>query len=82
VSGEPEAAEFFYGVEFGGASPFPRSHGGGDRFREHTGTTGYFFYPQLRRQGPDMANDWFEMIEDVMEKDWAAGARASVAGTR
>ncbi len=77
VSGKPTISEFFYGTEFGGPSPFPN---GGNRFREHTGQEGYFFYPTLRRRGPQMAVDWFEMIEDVMEKDWNAGAARARAG--
>ena len=80
VSGRPMVSEFFYGVEFGGPAPFPRQYGGGDRFREHTGITGYFFYPTLRRKGPGLAEEWFDMIEGVMEREWNKGAAAAQAG--
>ena len=77
---QPVMSEFFYGVEFGGPS-FEGMRNRGHRFREHTGTRGYFFYPTLRSHGEDMAEQWFDMIEDVMDKDWRQGAQAAVAGT-
>lgn len=41
--------------------------GGGytSQFRPHLGTTGYFFYPVVRREGPNMVREYAAVIDEV-----------------
>jgi hypothetical protein len=79
--------DVFFGVEFGGGkfragNPTHRQtvrgglvrRGGGftSQFRPHKGRTGYFFYPTVRSEGPNIVRMYAEGVERV-RKDWAKG---------
>ncbi len=79
--------DIFFGTEFGGGkfrSGNPTSRqtsrggvvrkGGGytSQFRPHRGTQGYFFYPTVRSQGPNIVRMYAEGVERV-RKQWAKG---------
>lgn len=69
VSGGARISELFYGAEFGSSDwrfPDPKS-------------AGRFFYPTLRSEGPEYAQDWFRHIEDAMEKTWNKGSSRAAA---
>lgn len=67
ASGGATAGELFFGTEFGS-----------DRFPQFPSrSTGYFFYPTLRAEGPELADDWFEDVFDLMADTWNRGARAA-----
>lgn len=68
ASGGATAGELFFGTEFGGqTSPttqqFPAKN-----------ARGYFFYPTLRAEGPELAQDWIEEILELLTDDWNRGA--------
>lgn len=48
--------------------------GGGytTQFRPHLGTQGYFFYPTVRREGPNTVREYARMIDEV-RKDFERG---------
>ena len=79
--------DVFFGTEFGGGkygrgNPTTRStvrggvvrRGGGytSQFRPHKGTTGYFFYPTVRAEGPNIVRMYAAGVERV-RKQWAKG---------
>ena len=79
--------DMFFGVEFGGGkfrkgNPTHRQtvrgglvrRGGGytSQFRPHKGRTGYFFYPTVRDEGPNIVRMYANGVERV-RKDWAKG---------
>jgi hypothetical protein len=79
--------DVFFGTEFGGGkygkgNPTGRQtvRGGTVRkgkgyttqFRPHKGTTGYFFYPTVRAEGPNIVRMYAAGVERV-RKQWAKG---------
>ena len=79
--------DVFFGTEFGGGkygkgNTTPRTtvrgalvrRGGGytTQFRPHRGTTGYFFYPTVRSEGPNIVRMYADGVERV-RKQWARG---------
>jgi len=79
--------DVFFGTEFGGGkfrSGNPTSRqtsrggvvrkGGGytSQFRPHKGTQGYFFYPTVRSEGPNIVRMYANGVERV-RKQWAKG---------
>lgn len=79
--------DVFFGVEFGGGKfgAGNKTHrktnrgsvvrkGGGytTQFRPHLGKTGYFFYPTVRREGPNTVREYARMIDEV-RRDWERG---------
>ena len=79
--------DVFFGTEFGGGkfgqgSPTSRQtlrgalvrKGGGytTQFRPHQGNKGYFFYPTVRSEGPNIVRLYAEGVERV-RKQWSKG---------
>jgi len=79
--------DVFFGTEFGGGkyrkgNPTPRTtnrgsvvrKGGGytSQFRPHKGRQGYFFYPTVRSEGPNIVRMYADGVERV-RKDWSKG---------
>ena len=79
--------DVFFGTEFGGGkyrrgNPTTRRSvngamvrkGGGytSQFRPHKGTQGYFFYPTVRSEGPNIVRMYAEGVERV-RKQWSKG---------
>ena len=79
--------DVFFGTEFGGGksgkgNSTPRTtvrgalvrRGGGytTQFRPHRGTQGYFFYPTVRSEGPNIVRMYANGVERV-RKQWARG---------
>jgi hypothetical protein len=79
--------DVFFGTEFGGGkfragNPTSRQtqkgglvrRGGGytSQFRPHKGTTGYFFYPTVRSEGPNIVRMYANGVERV-RRQWAKG---------
>jgi hypothetical protein len=79
--------DVFFGTEFGGGK-YGRGNrtrrntsrggvvrkGGGytSQFRPHLGKQGYFFYPTVRREGPNTVREYARVIDEV-RKDWERG---------
>jgi hypothetical protein len=79
--------DVFFGTEFGGGkygkgNKTPRTtsqgaivrRGGGytTQFRPHRGRQGYFFYPTVRSEGPNIVRMYADGVERV-RKQWARG---------
>jgi len=80
--------DVFFGTEFGGGKYTNAGNdthriahkgrlvrkGGGytTQFRAHQGTHGYFFYPTVRKEGPNIVKKYAETIDDV-RKQWERG---------
>jgi len=86
-AGKATRLDVFFGTEFGGGKygrgrPTTRQtvrgavvrRGGGytTQFRPHKGTQGYFFYPTVRDEGPNIVRMYASGVERV-RKDWAKG---------
>lgn len=60
ASGGARASDLVYGVEFGAGSwRFPKPH---------RGREGYYLYPQVRRDGPEITRLYFEAVEAVWDR--------------
>jgi len=74
--------DLFYGVEFGGGKHGAGNRtnrvtrqgkhvrkGGGytTQFRPHLGTTGYFFYPTVRKEGPAINKMYARAVDDALK---------------
>lgn len=53
-----EGGPMFFGTEFGGNRTIRTR-----QFRNHRGTQGYFFYPTVRRQGREWAEEWYDGVD-------------------
>jgi len=76
-----KAIDVWFGIEFGGGkygkgNPTPAKSyadgstvGGGytTQFRPHKGRTGYFFYPTVRKEGPEIERLYGEAVERVLK---------------
>lgn len=66
--GKPRAYDLFFGAEFGGQQR-PTTQ----QFRPHKGKLGYWFWPTIRRDEPQIVGHWMDAIDDVVA-EWEAGA--------
>lgn len=62
----PSAGDIFFGAEFGGQGRRTTQ-----QFRRHRGTTGYAFYPELRRHIPGII-DAYKLELERLAHAWAA----------
>lgn len=53
-----EGGPMFFGTEFGGNRNIRTR-----QFRDHRGTRGFFFYPTVRRQGREWADEWVDGVD-------------------
>jgi hypothetical protein len=88
-AGKARIIDVFFGTEFGGGKYTNAGNdtnrvahkgrlvrkGGGytTQFRPHKGTTGYFFYPTVRAEGPNTVKQYARTIDEVRKK-WEKGA--------
>ena len=88
-AGKARIIDVFFGTEFGGGKFTNAGNdtnriahkgrlvrrGGGytTQFRPHQGTQGYFFYPTVRREGPNTVKRYAQTIDEVRKK-WERGA--------
>jgi hypothetical protein len=63
----PRAGDLFFGAEFGG-----RGRSTTQQFRPWKGTTGYAFYPTLRRHTSDIVDGYRKALNDLARK-WGRG---------
>jgi len=66
-TGAVRAEHLFFGAEFGGQRR-PTTQ----QFRPHKGTQGYWFWPTLRQDAPDMLNEWGGALDGLVD-DWERG---------
>ena len=76
-----KAIDVWFGIEFGGGkygkgNPTPRksyadgtTKGGGytTQFRPHKGRQGYFFYPTVRQEGPEIERLYLQAIDRILD---------------
>ena len=55
--------DVFFGAEFGGGARRRT-----DQFLRHKGTSGYFFWPTVRKMKEKIAKDYLEAIDKVLKK--------------
>ena len=67
--------DVFFGAEFGGGAT-PRTK----QFLRHRGRSGYFFWPTVRKEKQNIANEYLEAIDRVLAK--LADDKAAVAKAR
>ncbi|MFT4295642.1 MAG: hypothetical protein QM582_09550 [Micropruina sp.] len=67
VSGGATTGQLFFGAEFGGQGR-PTTK----QFRPHRGTSGYWFFPTLRRDQERMMKRWETALRAV-EREWSGG---------
>ena len=67
--------DVFFGAEFGGGAT-PRTK----QFLRHRGRSGYFFWPTVRKEKENIANEYLEAIDRVLAK--LADDKAAVAKAR
>ena len=88
-AGKARIIDVWFGTEFGGGKYTNAGNdtnrvahkgrlvrkGGGytTQFRPHQGTTGYFFYPTVRAEGPNTVKQYARTIDEVRKK-WEKGA--------
>ena len=88
AAGKARIIDVWFGTEFGGGKYRDGGtdtnrvthkgrvvrKGGGytTQFRPHLGTQGYFFYPVVRREGPNTVREYARMIDQV-RKDFERG---------
>ena len=67
--------DVFFGAEFGGGAT-PRTK----QFLRHRGRSGYFFWPTVRKEKQNIANEYLEAIDRVLAK--LADDKAAIAKAR
>lgn len=66
-SGRARAGDVFFGAEFGGGAK-PTTQ----QFRPHRGRQGYAFWPTIRADGDQIAEQWIEAVDNLL-KEWGRG---------